>query len=103
MGLIQRRTNLTLGSIGTTKLYSVTSNEILYTISTGYVALEVTNLGSYNVYYGNSGVTTNSGGLIASQGAKFWDTVCDNFTLYFVGQNSGGIASAIVIQEYAGN
>lgn len=103
MGLIQRRTNLTLGSIGSTKLYSMTSNEILYTISTGYIALEATNLGASNVYYGNSGVTANSGGIIAPLTSKFWDTVCDNFTLYFVGINSAGLSTNLVIQEYAGN
>ena len=103
MGLIQRRTNLTLGSIGTSKLYSVSSNEILYTISTGYIALEATNLGSFNIYYGQSGVTLNSGGIISPSASKFWDTVCDNFSLYFVIQNSGGISSQLVIQEYAGN
>jgi hypothetical protein len=103
MGLIQRRTNLTLGSIGSTKLLSVSSNELLYTISTGFVAFEATNLGAFNIYYGQSGVTTTSGGLIAPNGAKFWDTIADNFTMCFVTQKSGGIASALVIQEYAGN
>lgn len=103
MGLIQRRTNLTLGSIGSTKLYSVSSNEIVYTISTGFVAFEATNLGGYNVYYGDSNVTTNSGGLLAPNGAKFWDTIADNFQMYFVIMNSAGITSNLVIQEYAGN
>lgn len=101
MGLIQRRTNLTLGSIGSTKLYTVTSNETLYTISTGYVAFEVTNLGSYLVYYGNSGVYANSGGLITQNGSKYWDNISDNFNLYFV-LGTAGVSSKVVIQEYAG-
>ena len=103
MGLIQRRTNLTLGSIGSTRVVAVDSSETLYTISTGFVALEATNLGAFNVYYGQSGVSVASGGLIAPQTSKFWDSVCDNFTLYFVTAHSGGIASSLVIQEYAGN
>jgi hypothetical protein len=103
MGLIQRRTNLTLGSIGTTKLIAINSNETVYTISTGYVALEATNLGSFNVYYGDTRVTTNSGGVIVPNTSKFWDSVVDNFSLFLVTQKSGGISSNLVIQEYAGN
>lgn len=101
MGLIQRRTNLTLGSIGTTKLINVNSNETVYTISTGYIALEITNLGSNNVYYGNTGVTANSGGVIASNASKFWDTVCDDFTLYLVCPGAAN-NSNVVIHEYTG-
>lgn len=102
MGLIQRRTNLTLGSIGSTKLLAVNSTETLYVISTGFVAFEATNLGLYSVYYGNSGVSYNSGGLILANGSKFWDSIADNFSMYFY-VASGGVTSNLVIQEYAGN
>jgi hypothetical protein len=97
MGLIQRRTNLTLGSIGSTRLYNVTT-EMLYTISTGYIALEVTNLGDSIAYYGDTNVTTNSGGILNVHGSKFWDNVSDDFTLYFVSPN----ATSLVFQEYRG-
>jgi hypothetical protein len=97
MGLIQRRTNLTLGSIGSTRLYDV-SGEMLYTISTGYIAFEVTNLGDSVVYYGDSAVTTNSGGILVQKSSKFWDNVSDDFSMYFVSAAS----STIVFHEYRG-
>ena len=97
MGLIQRRTNLTLGSIGSCRLYKCDS-EMLYTISTGFVAIEVTNLGDSVVHYGDSAVTTNSGGILNPKASKFWDNVSDDFTLYFC----SGASSTIVIQEYKG-
>ncbi|MBU1457048.1 MAG: hypothetical protein KKD01_20225 [Proteobacteria bacterium] len=102
MGLTQRRTNLTLGSIGSSMLYAV-STEMLYTISTGFVAFEATNLGPHSIFYGSTGVTANSGGLIIANGSKFWDSVVDNFQLYFVTIQSSGVTSNLVIQEYAGN
>jgi hypothetical protein len=74
------------------------TTEQLYTISTGYIALEATNLGGNIIYYGNSNVTTNSGGLLTPSGSKFWDNVSDDFTLYFVSP----LGSRVIIQEYTG-
>lgn len=102
MGITRIRTNISLGSINTSKLFSVSSSEILYTLGSGNIAFEATNLGSFNIFYGNSDLTTNFGGLISPNGSKFWDSVTGNFTLFFR-LNSGGVTSNLVIQEYAGN
>lgn len=102
MGTIRRLTDLQLASIATTKLISVTSSQVLFNLGSGNRAFEATNLGVYPIYYGDSSLTTSSGGLIQSQGAKFWDTVTDNFTMYFKTASSG-LTSNLVIQEYAGN
>jgi hypothetical protein len=97
MGLTQRRTNYTLGSIGSTQILSIDA-ERRYTISSGFVAIEVTNLGDSDIYYGNSGVTQGSGGFMAPHASKFWDGICDNFELYFISVNS----SYVCIHEYEG-
>lgn len=102
MGTHYKRTNFSLGSITTTKLLSITSAETLYTLGTSNVAFEATNIGAQTIYYGNSGVLANSGGIITANGSKFWDSVVGNFTLYFV-VASGGVTSRLVIHEYAGN
>ena len=100
MGTKFIRTNLNLGSINTTKLMLVGTNETIYTIESGNVAFEVTNLGPQSVYYGNSGVALNSGGLITGNGSKFFDSVVGNFTMRFITLSG---SSNLVAQEYAGN
>lgn len=100
---IRRLTDLQLASIGTTKVFSVTSSEVIFQISSGNRAFEAGNLGNFNITYGQSNLTANSGLFISSAGgAKFWDTITDNFTMAFrVG--SGGVSSQLIIQEYQGN
>ena len=103
MGTIRKITDLQLASIATTKLLSVTSAESVYYLGSGNRAFEITNLGSYNLYYGNSNLTTNSGGVVLPNGSKMWDTVADNFTMY-LRLTTGGITNlGVVIHEYAGN
>jgi len=102
--MAQRRiTDLQLASITTNKIYFLlTGGEIRYQIGSGNRAFEVSNLGAANVYYGISNLLTNSGISINSDGgAKFWDTVSDNFSMYFRVTETG--SSHIVIQEYGGN
>lgn len=103
MGTIRRLTDLQLASIGTTKTYSVTSSEVLFQISSGNRAFEAGNLGNFNITYGQSNLTANSGLFISSGGgAKFWDTITDDFQMAFrVG--TGGVSSVLIIQEYRGN
>jgi len=103
MGIIRRITDLQLGSVGTTKVYSITSSEILFQISSGNRAFEAGNLGNFNITYGQSSLSINSGLFISSAGgAKFWDTITDDFQMAFrVG--SGGVSSQLIIQEYRGN
>jgi len=103
MGTIRRLTDIQLASVGTTKVYSINSNETLFQISSGNRAFEAGNLGNYNIFYGQSNLLATSGlFLSASGGIKFWDTVTDNFKMYFV-VGSVGVVSQLIIQEYAGN
>ena len=103
MGTIRKLTDIQLASIGTTKIYSISTSETLFQISSGNRAFEVFNGGSANIFYGQSNLAVNSGIMIASNGgAKFWDTVTDNFQMYFR-INSGGHTNQLIIQEYAGN
>lgn len=74
--------------------------ESTLTIGSGNVALEVTNYGPNSVFYGDTAVLLNSGGLIQGNGSKFWDSVVGNFQLRFVTVTG---SSNIVIHEYAGN
>jgi len=84
MGTIRRITDLQLASIGTTKVYSLTSSEILFQISSGNRAFEAGNLGNFNIFYGQSNLAVNSGLFISSAGgAKFWDTITHNFQKAF--------------------
>lgn len=100
---IRKLTSVSLGSITTHTLLSITTAETVFTINTGNRALEITNNGSYDVYYGASGLLAGSSAFITSGGgAKFWDSVVDNFTIYFK-LNSAAVSSQIVIEEYAGN
>jgi hypothetical protein len=103
MGTIRKLTDLQLASIGTTKVFSISSSETLFQISSGNRAFEAGNLGSFNVFYGQSNLLATSGLFIASNGgAKFWDTITDNFQMAFA-IGSGGVTSQLIIQEYAGN
>ena len=100
MGTKFIRTNLNLGSIYRTKLLAIGIGETLYTIESGNVAFEATNLGPSTIYYGNSGVRFNSGGIIVGNGSKFFDSIVGNFTMRFTAATG---SSNLVIQEYAGN
>lgn len=97
---IRRIIETPLGQIQTTKLLSISSSETLYTLGTSNRAFEVTNLGDNDVYYGDSGVLVNSGGIISPDNSRTWDHVIGNFNLYLV-VNSGGVTSNVVIHEYA--
>jgi len=96
---IRKLSDLQLGSIGSTKVLSLSTTEVLYTISSGMRAVEATNHGSINVYYGQSNLLVNSGGLITQSNSKVWDTITDDFKMYFV--LTGG-TTTIVLQEYQG-
>lgn len=102
MGTIRRLTDLQLGSIGTTKVYSVSTSEILFQISSGNRAFEAGNLGAANIFYGQSSLLATGGLFISPNGSKFWDTITDNFKMYFR-INSTGLTSQLIIQEYTGN
>ena len=102
---IRRLTDIQLASIGTTKVYSVGSSEILFQISSGNRAFEAANMGAFNITYGQSSLAVNSGIFISSSGgAKFWDTITDSFQMAFrITNGSGGVTSQLIIQEYQGN
>lgn len=100
MGTIRKISDLQLGSIGSTKILSLSVTEVLYTISSGMRAVEVTNHGAIPVYYGQSNLLVNSGGVITQNNSKVWDTITDNFQMYFV--LTGGTSQAVA-QEYLGN
>ena len=104
MGTIRRITDLQLASIGSTKVLSVTSSETLFQISSGMRAFEVGNNGNVALlYYGQSSLAVNSGLFInTSGGAKFWDTITDNFQMAFR-TSSGGATVSVIIHEYGGN
>jgi hypothetical protein len=102
---IRRISDLQLGSIITSKLLSITSSETLYQISSGARAVEIANLANTALlYYGLSGLAVNSAGIFinTSGGAKFWDSVVDNFTMALRTQ-SGGATVTAVVHEYGGN
>ena len=101
---IRRNSELQLGNINSGKVLSVTSAETLYTIGSGTRAIEVANNGLVAVlYYGPSGLATNSAGIAINSGggAKFWDTIVDNFQLAFR-TDSAGATVTTVIHEYRG-
>ena len=102
MGTIRRLTDLYLGSINTTKVLIISSSETFYQISSGNRAFEAMNNGTQNIFYGQSNLLATSGLIIASNnGSKFWDTITDDFKMYFV--VPGGGTAQLIIHEYAGN
>lgn len=101
MATYKKPINFSLGSITTSRVLALTTSETVFTISSGNRAFEATNYGPGNVYYGQSGILVNSGGLIPANNSKFWDSIVGNFTIYFVSA-SAGITTNLVIQEYAG-
>ena len=105
MGTIRKLTDLQLATIGTTKVYSLTTSETIFSISSGNRAFEVANNGTNSlIFYGQSGLIVNSGGIFLNTGggAKFWDTVTDNFQMAFRAGSAGATAQ-LIIHEYAGN
>lgn len=101
MATYKKPINFSLGSIVTSQILSITTLETPFTIGSGNRAFEATNYGPGNVYYGQSGILVNSGGLIPPNTSKFWDSIVGTFTIYFVNA-SGGITTNLVIQQYAG-
>lgn len=105
MATIRRITDLQLGSIFSTKVLTISSNETLYQISSGARAVEIGNMGTGAVlFYGQSALIQNSGGMIINSGggAKFWDTVTDNFQMA-LRHGSGVLTIPVIVHEYAGN
>lgn len=102
MATIRLANNFFLGSPTTSRLLAITSAETLYTIGSGNRAFEMSNLGSFNVYYGQSGVLANSGNLLLPSASKMFDSVIDNFSFYLVAA-SGGVTSNVIVVEHAGN
>jgi len=98
MGLTQSRGTYSLGSIGSTVVLNVGATTIAYTIGSGKVSVEVTNVGDSAIWYGDSTLVANSGGFLAVHSSKYWDNVADDFTMYFVCP----AASAIAVHEYEG-
>lgn len=100
MGTIRRITDIQLGSIYSTKILSLNNSETLFQISSGARAFEAGNLGITNIFYGQSNLLANSGLYISSNGgSKFWDTITDNFQMYF----RCSTAAQLIIHEYSGN
>lgn len=101
MGIIRKTTDLYLGSIGSTKILSLTASETIYQISSGMRAVEIVNQGAGLIFYGQSGLATNSGGVFINTGGsgKFWDSVVDNFTMALRAPANG----TAIIHEYTGN
>ena len=104
MGVPRRRTDLVLGSIGSTKVLTVDSREIVYQISSGMVAVEFANQTTAAlVYYGQSNLAVNSGIWLNTGGqAKFFDSVSDTFQLYFR-VSSNFVVFQIIAHEYTGS
>ena len=105
MSPIRRISDLYLGSIFSTKVISITSSETLYEMSSGARAVEVTNIGTAALlYFGASGLLTNSGGVFINTlgGAKMWDSVIGTFQMAFRAQ-SAGVSISTIFHEYAGN
>ena len=102
MGIIRKLTDLQLGSIQTSKILTIDSAEVIYQVESANRAIEITNHGSHNLYYGDSALTINTGGFIVPNGAKFWDTITDDFQLY-LRVLSGGVTDIVTVHEYAGN
>ena len=105
MGTIRRISDIQLAGVATSKVYSLTSSEIVFQISSGNRAFEVANNGTNSlIFYGQSGLAVNSGGIFINTGggAKFWDSITDNFSMAFRA-GSGGATVLLIIQEYAGN
>ena len=100
MGTRYVRTNRNLGVINSTKLITVGTNDTTLTIGSGNVAVEATNLGPQTIFYGNTAVLANSGGIILVNAAKFWDSVFGAFIIRFA--TSTG-SSNLLVHEYAGN
>ena len=104
MGVIRRISDLQLATIGTTKVYSLTSSEIIFQISSGNRAFEAANIGTNSLlFYGQSGLVVNSGGIFINTGggAKFWDTVTDNFEMAFRAGSGGQTVQLIIHADAA--
>lgn len=101
---VRYSSDLNIASIGSTKVLSVTSSEVLYQISSSMRALEIANQSTAAiVYYGQSNLAVNSGIWLNTGGqAKFFDTVSDTFQFY-LRASSGGVGVPIIIHEYRGN
>lgn len=91
---------MSLGVVATTKLLGISTVETIYTLGSGNIALEATNLGPSSVYYGNAGLLANSGGLITGNASKFWDSIVGTFQMRFITESG---SANLVIHEYAGN
>lgn len=101
MGVIRRRTELKLASPSTSQILSVSTAELLYTIQTGSVAVEFSNLSTITCYYGMSNLSLNSGGILSGLGSKMFDSITGNFFLYFRA-TSAGVTVPVIALEFGG-
>ena len=101
MGIIREHTELRYGSLGTTRTVSIdTGAAQLVTITSGYTALEITNLGPIKVAYGDSSILAGSGVVLPQYSIALWEGVVGSFGVYFRADSASAVTSTIAINEY---
>ncbi len=87
-----------LGSVGTTRYITITTAAAqLVQITSAKSAMQVFNLGSGNLIWGDSSIAVNSGNYIFVNGAREWTNVNTNFNVYF---RADSVQTLISITEY---
>lgn len=92
-----RRTQGYLGT-GSTKSFSILTtpaSQIL--LDSGFQAMTVYNVGSGNLWVGDSSVTVGSGQQVLTGASKSWDNLQDGWSFFCI---AGSNATTITVTEY---
>lgn len=96
MGTHYRRTNPNLARIGSTRVVSIpTSPATQVTLSSGYTALWISNVGPSTIAWGDAGVTASTGNLLFYSMNQKFDSLAPNFSVYLIADSVAGTVSIV--------
>ncbi len=89
-----------LGTIGTTRIITITTAAAqLVTLTSGYQAMTVVNIGPSTVYWGDSSILASSGVALTINNNVTWTDLDDAWSTYF---RASSVATVIGVNEYRG-
>lgn len=98
MGTYYRRTNLSALSIGTSYTVSIPTSPVTQiVVSTGYSAVQISNVGPSTIAYGDSSIVASSGALLFYSMEKTFTNITGIFSFYVIADS---VAGTIAINGY---
>lgn len=98
MGTVLRRSYDQYLSVGSTRLVTIPTNPTTkITLTPGYNAMYIANVGAATIAWGDTGLLASSGGLLFYSMGKEFMNIADGFTFYVIADSA---SSKLVINEF---